>query len=84
MTLTRASFAEKVAAVERHLARVAARLPGPDEPLEPSTDASDAVILHGRQSRVRAAATEGPADLRAFLAAVRDALDLTAGDGRTT
>lgn len=37
-------LAERTAAVERHLARVAARLPA--GPLDPATDASDAVILH--------------------------------------
>lgn len=39
-------FAERVAAVERHLARVEERLPGSPDDLEASTDASDAVILH--------------------------------------
>jgi hypothetical protein len=52
MTLTRQRLAEKAAAVERHLRRVADRLPHPDEPFESATDA----------------------DLRAFLAAARDAL----------
>jgi uncharacterized protein YutE (UPF0331/DUF86 family) len=33
-------------AVERHLARVAARLPASPVDLQPMTDASDAVILH--------------------------------------
>ena len=33
-------------AVERHLDRVAARLPGSPEDLQPATDASDAVVLH--------------------------------------
>ncbi len=138
MTLDELRLAEKAAAVERHLARVAERLPSPEEPLSPATDASDAVILHLWQatqlvidvalalalratgsapatyadafrvlgaeglleddlaarlvraagfrnvlvhayedldmSRVRAAATHGPADLRAFLRAARDAL----------
>ena len=32
--------------VERHLDRVATRLPGSPEDLQPATDASDAVILH--------------------------------------
>jgi hypothetical protein len=41
-----AVFADRVAAVERHLARVAARLPSERKALLPSTDASDAVILH--------------------------------------
>lgn len=46
MTLTRQRLAEKAAAVERHFRRVADRLPHPDEPFEPATDASDVVILH--------------------------------------
>jgi uncharacterized protein YutE (UPF0331/DUF86 family) len=122
--------------VERHLARVAARLPASPSDLQPMTDASDAVILHLWQatqividlamstclslnlgtpgnygdafrrlqsagimgaeladrlvsaagfrnvvahaydtldmSRVYRAATHGPADLRAFLAVLRD------------
>ena len=33
-------------AVERHLDRVASRLPGSPEAFQPATDASDAVILH--------------------------------------
>lgn len=33
-------------AVERHLSRVAARLPASAHDFEPATDASDAVILH--------------------------------------
>ena len=128
--------AEKVAVVERHLARVAARLPAEPGALTPMSDASDAVILHLWQAvqividlavaacvrlglgaptnygdafqrlagagileralaerlvraagfrnvvahayqqvdmeRVHRAASQGPADLRAFLAAVRD------------
>lgn len=43
-SLDRVVLAEKVASVERHLARVADRLP--DGPLDPASDASDAVILH--------------------------------------
>jgi hypothetical protein len=39
-------LAEKVAAVQRHLARVRERLPDDPVDLAPSTDASDAVILH--------------------------------------
>jgi uncharacterized protein YutE (UPF0331/DUF86 family) len=42
----RAVLAERVLAVERHLARVAARLPSSADALQPATDASDAVILH--------------------------------------
>ncbi len=38
--------AARAAAVERHLARVAARLPARASELLPSTDASDAVVLH--------------------------------------
>lgn len=127
---------ERVAAVERHLRRVTARLPDTPERLRDEPDASDAVILHLWQAvqividvavslcvglglavpstyadafwalhrervlgeelaerlvraagfrnvlvhayeeldldRVHAAATTGPADLRAFLATVRD------------
>jgi uncharacterized protein YutE (UPF0331/DUF86 family) len=44
--LDRAVLAERTAAVERHLRRVAERLPPRPEDLQPSTDASDAVILH--------------------------------------
>ena len=45
--LGRASvLAERAAAVERHLARVAARLPAQPAELLPASDASDAVILH--------------------------------------
>jgi uncharacterized protein YutE (UPF0331/DUF86 family) len=129
-------LAERAMAVERHLRRVADRLPSSPSALQPSTDASDAVILHLWQAtqividlamaaclardlgtpgsyadafrrlqgaglisstladrlvraagfrnvvahayetldmaRVHDAATRGPADLRAFLAAMRD------------
>jgi uncharacterized protein YutE (UPF0331/DUF86 family) len=44
--LDRAVLAERTAAVERHLRCVAERLPPRPEDLQPSTDASDAVILH--------------------------------------
>ena len=44
--LDREVLAEKVAAVQRHLARVGDRLPDDPADLAPSTDASDAVILH--------------------------------------
>lgn len=44
--LDRAVLAERVAAVERHLARVAARLPADPADLRAATDASDVVILH--------------------------------------
>lgn len=44
--LTEAILAEKAAAIERHLARVEERLPPKPADLLPSTDASDAVILH--------------------------------------
>lgn len=44
--LTEAVLAEKAAAIERHLARVEERLPEDPEDFQPSTDASDAVILH--------------------------------------
>jgi uncharacterized protein YutE (UPF0331/DUF86 family) len=129
-------LAERTMAVERHLRRVAERLPPAAADLLPSTDASDAVVLHLWQAtqividlamaaclardlgtpgsyadafrrlqaaglidptladrlvraagfrnvvahayetldmaRVHAAASQGPADLRAFLASVRD------------
>jgi uncharacterized protein YutE (UPF0331/DUF86 family) len=137
---SRAVLAERVMVVERHLARVAERLPEAPDGLQPATDASDAVVLHLWQatqividlamaacaalnlgtpssygdafrrleqtgavdsaladrlvraagfrnlvahayetldmSRVHAAATRGPADLRAFLAVVRDRIPL--------
>jgi uncharacterized protein YutE (UPF0331/DUF86 family) len=42
----RAILAERTMAVERHLRRVAERLPGGAGDLLPATDASDAVVLH--------------------------------------
>lgn len=42
----RALLAEKVAAIERHLARVKSRLPEDSAQFAPGTDAADAVILH--------------------------------------
>jgi uncharacterized protein YutE (UPF0331/DUF86 family) len=44
--LDRELFAEKAAAIERHLTRVNERLPAGPEELRPMTDASDVVILH--------------------------------------
>jgi uncharacterized protein YutE (UPF0331/DUF86 family) len=44
--LDRAVLAERTMAVERHLRRVADRLPASAADLQPSTDPSDAVILH--------------------------------------
>ncbi|HUU02483.1 MAG TPA: DUF86 domain-containing protein [Myxococcota bacterium] len=44
--LDREILAEKIAAVERHLLRVAKRLPADPASLRPSTDAADSVILH--------------------------------------
>ncbi|MCY4025893.1 MAG: DUF86 domain-containing protein [Acidobacteria bacterium] len=44
--LDRAVLAERTMAVERHLARVADRLPSSPADFEPATDASDAVVLH--------------------------------------
>ncbi len=44
--LDRRTLAEKGAAIERHLARVKACLPGSPGEFEPASDASDAVILH--------------------------------------
>ena len=46
MTIDRAVLAERVNAVERHLRRVADRLPATADAMAPATDASDAVILH--------------------------------------
>lgn len=42
----RAVLAERAMAVERHLKRVAERLPNSASDLQPATDASDAVVLH--------------------------------------
>jgi uncharacterized protein YutE (UPF0331/DUF86 family) len=136
MSLDLDVLAERASAVDRHLARVAQKLPATPAELAPNTDASDAVILHLWQAtqivldlalgacaqrklgtpsgyadafvklgaagvldaalvrrlaaaagfrnvvahayeaidlvRVHSAATHGPADLRAFLAVVRD------------
>ncbi len=44
--LDRAVLAERTMAVERHLRRVAERLPASAADLQPATDRSDAVILH--------------------------------------
>jgi uncharacterized protein YutE (UPF0331/DUF86 family) len=44
--LDRAVLAERTAAIERHLRRVADRLPEEPDELQPATDASDAVVLH--------------------------------------
>lgn len=41
-----AVLAERVMTVERHLARVASRLPPSPDDLQPASDASDAVVLH--------------------------------------
>jgi len=46
MSLDLNVLAERVAIVERHLVRVADKLPGSRDEFEPNTDASDAVILH--------------------------------------
>jgi uncharacterized protein YutE (UPF0331/DUF86 family) len=46
MTDADALLAEKAAAIERHLDRVAAKLPADASALRPMTDESDAVILH--------------------------------------
>lgn len=42
----RAVLAERTMSVERYLRRVAERLPESAAMMQPSTDASDAVILH--------------------------------------
>ena len=44
--LDRAVLAERTMAVERHLRRVAERLPADATALQPATDVSDAVTLH--------------------------------------
>jgi uncharacterized protein YutE (UPF0331/DUF86 family) len=44
--LDRDLLAERTIAVERHLARVAEKLPADADAFVPATDASDAVILH--------------------------------------
>jgi uncharacterized protein YutE (UPF0331/DUF86 family) len=44
--LDRQLLAERAMAVERHLARVAARLPARPADLQPASDAADAVVLH--------------------------------------
>lgn len=46
MTLDASLLAEKTMAVERHLQRVADRLPAQVDDFKAGTDASDAVILH--------------------------------------
>ncbi len=145
--LDASALAERVAAVERHLRRVADRLPQDEDELQAGTDASDAVILHLWQavqividlavsicvglglgappayadafralhragvidaglaerlvrsagfrnvlvhayeeldpSRVHAAATSGPADLRAFLSTARDQVTARGDRGDT-
>ena len=45
-------LAERAAAVERHLARVAERLPKEPSDLKPVTDASDAVVVHLWQAQI--------------------------------
>lgn len=44
--MDRAVLAERTMAVQRHLQRVARRLPPAAADLQPATDASDAVVLH--------------------------------------
>jgi len=44
--LDRAVLAERAMTVQRHLARVAERLPASPADFQPATDASDAVVLH--------------------------------------
>ena len=48
--LDRSLLAERTMAIERHLQRVSARLPASPASLEPSTDSSDAVVLHSWQA----------------------------------
>lgn len=44
--IDRSTFAERVAAVERHLDRVQSRLPHDPDGLEPMSDTTDVVVLH--------------------------------------
>ncbi len=44
--IDRAVLAERTMTVQRHLARVADRLPASAADFAPATDASDAVVLH--------------------------------------
>lgn len=46
MSLDRTVLAERCSAIDRHLRRVADRLPSSAEALLPASDASDSVILH--------------------------------------
>ena len=46
MSFDREVLAERAAAVERHLARVASRLPAEASEMHPMSDATDAVVLH--------------------------------------
>jgi uncharacterized protein YutE (UPF0331/DUF86 family) len=46
VSLDRNVLAERASAVERHLARVASKLPAAPSDLLPASDTSDAVILH--------------------------------------
>ena len=66
MSLDLDVLAERASAVERHLARVNLKLP------------ATSAVAHAYESidlvRVHRAAAHGPADLRAFLAAMRDQL----------
>jgi len=73
--LNEAVLAEKAAAIEHHLARVAERLPEDPERFEASTDAYEKPDLE----RIHRAARDGPGDLRAFLAALREALASASG-----
>lgn len=85
--LTEAVLAEKASVVERHLARVAERLPETREAGVLTAGLAKRlaraagfcnVVVHAYEKldldRIHRIASEGPADLRAFLIAVREAL----------
>jgi hypothetical protein len=77
--IDRELLAERTASVLRHLDRVAAHLPADPADLTPLSAATDTVILHLWQAvqvvidlAVSTCVRLGLADLRAFLAALRD------------
>ncbi len=72
--LDRELLAERAMAVERHLARVAERLPAKATDRLARAAGFRNIVAHAYDTldmkRVHRAATQGPADLRAFLAAL--------------
>ena len=66
--LDRAVLAERVMVVERHLERVADRLPASLAGFRPATDTADAVLLHLWQATQIVIDTAMGACLRRFLA----------------